>query len=77
MVPHKCPVCSGVGNLDLHFYPDVEDILMEGIRARCRTCKGTGVIWEEGDQLDIFGGQPVHLIVEKGKPTEVKDHGEQ
>ena len=52
MIPHKCPVCEGRGNVPGGFYGGCglygcSTSSME----RCRQCKGTGIIWSEEGEL--------------------------
>jgi hypothetical protein len=46
--PHKCPVCSGRGEVSQNFYnisPYAESTT--GVYPiTCRTCNGQGVLWE-------------------------------
>ena len=41
MTPHACPVCQGRGSVPPGFYG-----LFEADRVCCKSCQGTGVVWE-------------------------------
>lgn len=46
--PYKCPVCNGKGIVPNGFYSCVGDTIISTtttIPEQCRSCKGTGVIW--------------------------------
>lgn len=42
MKAHKCPVCDGNGLIPAGFYEKTPNIFP----ITCRSCKGTGVLWE-------------------------------
>jgi len=51
-IPHKCPVCVGRGHMPYDFYLDVGKgknslrAIVTTDPVRCRSCKGTGIVWE-------------------------------
>ncbi len=51
MMPHKCPVCNGLGQVQGSFYGNMGT--GGAMQVPCRSCNGTGVIWETGGV--IFG----------------------
>lgn len=42
--PHVCPVCSGRGTVPAGFYREGPDA--SKLPQTCRTCWGSGVVWE-------------------------------
>ena len=47
MIPHKCPVCGGTGQVDSSFYDGNHYATTTTIPAEtCRTCWGSGIVWE-------------------------------
>ena len=50
---HKCPVCSGSGEVPYNFYNNANGI---GIVEKCRTCNGSGILWEPsiGTNCSLF-----------------------
>ena len=51
MIPHRCPICLGCGNVPGGFYfatvGHVENWSSANAVEQCRQCKGTGVLWEK------------------------------
>lgn len=47
MTPHRCPVCSGCGNVPLGFYTGfpMRDANTTAEVETCRACSGRGVLW--------------------------------
>lgn len=45
-----CPLCHGVGTVDVGFYPDGK----AGEREKCRACNGRGVILAPGYGRVVF-----------------------
>jgi DnaJ-class molecular chaperone len=43
--PHKCPVCSGTGNVLSGFYLGGGAVFNASTET-CRSCSGTGIVWE-------------------------------
>jgi DnaJ-class molecular chaperone len=41
--PHVCPICNGRGQVPERFYNEKS---ADNFRVACRTCHGSGVIWE-------------------------------
>lgn len=46
MIVHLCPVCQGRGFVPLGFYSPYGAASTANDET-CRTCKGTGVLWEQ------------------------------
>lgn len=44
--PFICPVCEGKGLLLQGFYPN-KTLNDDGSFSICRTCKSTGIVWED------------------------------
>jgi DnaJ-class molecular chaperone len=46
--PHVCPVCGGNGIVPNRFYVQTSGawVTTDITPEKCRTCDGTGVIWE-------------------------------
>lgn len=52
MIPHRCPICNGTGNVPGGFYYSTGDFCVSNCATEtCRTCGGTGVIWEASTDL--------------------------
>jgi hypothetical protein len=55
-VPHVCPKCSGSGScIASHTYKEpstAEPGGYEMIHGPCETCAGTGVVWDEGGDIN-------------------------
>lgn len=50
MTPHKCPVCSGRGVVDVSFYECNEYATGTAMYdVTCKTCHGTGIVWDQKD----------------------------
>lgn len=51
--PHRCPVCEGKGLVPPGFYQvlDVTNIVIEV--GECRSCKGTGIVWEPKEKTGL------------------------
>ena len=49
--PHICPVCRGTGRVPQGFYPGPAYDVYAKLET-CRTCWGSGVIWEEQPETD-------------------------
>jgi len=52
-IPHKCPVCFGCGKMPREFYPDLRDFgntAMWKPYVNCRSCWGTGLVYESTDE---------------------------
>jgi len=49
--PHCCPICQGRGEVPPGFY--IGSVFTRAISETCRTCQGTGVLWES---LDVMTG---------------------
>ena len=43
--PHRCPVCNGVGKVPAGFY-SMGIASTTSMPETCRSCNGTGIIWE-------------------------------
>ncbi len=57
--PHKCPVCQGCGTVPAEFYGD------QGANASkqtCRTCAGSGVIWDYSAYPPNYSEPPYKIV---------------
>lgn len=45
--PHRCPICAGTGKIDTP---------VGKAMAKCRTCKGEGIVWEPGGAQESKDG---------------------
>ena len=56
MIPHKCPICNGNGLVPNGFYRQTSGSwsTSDATPEKCRTCQGTGIVWEadNGDDWD-------------------------
>ena len=41
MIPHKCPVCNGTGEIVCGYFGTAAAV------ESCRACVGTGIVWEK------------------------------
>ncbi len=44
--PHVCPVCRGAGQVDQMLYSQYQATGTNTEWVACRSCNGTGIIWE-------------------------------
>lgn len=51
--PKKCPVCVGRGNVPYNFYEN-KDIDLKIINEKCKTCDGTGIVWDFALGYNIY-----------------------
>lgn len=49
--PHRCPICGGRGMVSGGFYTTLSGHwTASNVSAEtCRTCRGSGIVWEQGD----------------------------
>lgn len=55
MKAHKCPVCNGNGIAPNGFYNQTSGdwSTTDATPEKCRTCDGTGVVWEPEESIQI------------------------
>ena len=58
--PHRCPICGGNGLVPNGFYTQVAGTWDNTSTApeQCRSCDGTGVIWEKVEELIMGRSKP-------------------
>jgi len=44
--PHTCPVCQGRGTVPQGFYNHGDMLTSSLTPEQCRTCLGTGIVWD-------------------------------
>ena len=46
--PHRCPICSGTGNVSNGFYQGTSNYWSSSSLAleTCRSCGGRGIVWK-------------------------------
>ena len=56
--PHKCPICNGTGKAPNGFYESTGTWTTKHANPEpCRTCKGTGIVWEKSKGFNLkLGG---------------------
>lgn len=61
--PHRCPVCGGSGQVPPWFYNRFEGGSTTCVPTpdMCRSCGGTGVLWEPGGEAERQGKVTVTL----------------
>ena len=63
MIAHKCPVCGGNGQVMAGFYNQVGGTWTGSNTAleQCRSCAGSGVVWEQG--INLTSPNPAQLTL--------------
>ena len=46
MRPHRCPICNGTGRVPFGFYGFSSGSSVWVYDQMCKTCDGTGIVWE-------------------------------
>lgn len=48
---YKCPVCEGRGHIPASFYEPMDGTAIIAYLVTCRSCNGTGVVWDHAIQI--------------------------
>ena len=75
MKPHVCPVCFGRGFVEPHFYSAGCASTSANSPEKCRTCLGTGMVWEVTvEEIQAQGYVGPHKPQDINKLAGAEDH---